>query len=86
MLDLNYSDVISTLQSLQSYLIAMGVILALAIIVTVACLKLARHQKFMIRCQAWIAALIAIAVVVNIICTGPMFTLLSLVSGTGTLT
>ena len=86
MLDLNWSDVVSTLQSLQNYLIAIGVILALAILATVACLKLARHQKFMIRCQAWIAALIAIVVVVNIICTGPMYTLLSLISGTGTLT
>ena len=86
MLDLNWSDVVSTIQSLQSYLIAIGVIFALAIIATFACMKLAKHQKFMIRCQAWIAALIAIAVVVNIICTGPMYTLLSLVSGTGTLT
>lgn len=30
MIDLNWSDVISTLQSLQSYLIAMGVMLALS--------------------------------------------------------
>ena len=39
---------------------------------------LKRPQKYMIRCQAWIAALIAIVVVVNIIRTGPMFTLLPL--------
>lgn len=86
MLDLNWSNAVSTLQSLQNYLIAIGVILVLAVIATVACLKLARHQKFMIRSQVWIAALIAIVVVVNSICTGPMFTLLSLISGTGTLT
>ena len=86
MLDLNWSDVISTLQSLQSYLIAMGVVLALALIATIACLKLSKPTKFLIRTQSWIAALIAIVVVVNIICTGPMFTLLSLISGNGTLT
>lgn len=85
MLDINYSDVIDTLRSLQSYLIVMGVVLALAVIATVGCIKLPRKTKFLIRTQSWIAALIAIAVVVNIICTGPMYTLLSLVSGTGTL-
>lgn len=85
MLDLSWSDAVSTLQSLQNYLIAIGVILALAVIATAARLKLAKHQKFMIRCQTWIAALLAIVVVVNIICTGPMFTLLSLISGSGTL-
>lgn len=73
---MNWSDVVSTLQSLQSYLIVIGVVLVLTIVATVACLKLDKAKKFMIRCQAWIAALIAI-VVVNIICTGPMFTLLS---------
>lgn len=86
MIDLNWSDVISTLQSLQSYLIAMGVMLALALIATIACLKLSKPTKFLIRTQSWIAALIAIVVVANIICTGPMFTMLSLISGNGTLT
>ena len=86
MLDLNYSDVISTLQSLQSYLIAMGIALALALIAAIACFKLSKPTKFLIRTQSWIAALIAIVVVANIICTGPMFTLLSLISGNGTLT
>ena len=55
MLDLNFSDVISTLQSLRGYFIAVGIVLALAIAVTIACLKMPRHKKFMIRAQAWIA-------------------------------
>ena len=78
MLEINWSDVIDTLRSLRGYLIVMGVMLALAVIATVACLKLPKKTKFLIRTQSWIAALIAIVVVVNIICTGPMFTLLSL--------
>ena len=86
MLDLNFSDVVSTLQSLRGYFIAVGIVLALAIAVTIACLKMPRHKKFMIRAQAWIAAGIAVVVTLNLICTGPMFTLLSLISGTGTLT
>ena len=60
--------------------------LALALIATIACLKLSKPTKFLIRTQSWIAALIAIVVVANIICTGPMFTMLSLISGNGTLT
>ena len=55
-------------------------------IATIACLKLSKPTKFLIRTQSWIAALIAIVVVANIICTGPMFTMLSLISGNGTLT
>ena len=48
----------------------MGVMLALALIATIACLKLSKPTKFLIRTQSWIAALIAIVVVANIICTG----------------
>lgn len=86
MIEINYSDVWQTLDSLRGYLIVMGVVLALALIATIACLKLPKPTKFLIRTQSWIAALIAIVVVANIICTGPMFTLLSLVSGNGSLT
>lgn len=86
MLELNWSDVISTLQSLQSYLIAIGVVLALAIIITIACIRLPRPRRGLVRAESWIAALAAIAVIVNIICTGPMATLLTLASGSGTLT
>jgi len=52
----------------------------------VACLKLAKHKKYIIRMQAFVAMVTGVAVVLNLICTGPMYTLLSLASGTGTLT
>lgn len=86
MLSINMSDVISIIQQLQNYLIALGVIVVLAIIAMIACMKLAKTKKYLIRTQAGVAMVIGIAVIVNMICTGPMYTMLSLVSGTGTIT
>lgn len=86
MLELNWSDVISTITQIRGYLIAIGVIIAVAVIVMIACLKLAAHKKYVVRTQAFVAMIVGIAIVVNLICTGPMYTLLSLASGTGTLT
>lgn len=86
MLELNWSDVISTLTQIRGYLIAIGIIIVVAVIAMIACLKLSAHKKYMIRTQAFVAMVAGVAVVVNMICTGPMYTLLSLASGTGTLT
>ncbi|MDO4340790.1 MAG: glycoside hydrolase family 3 C-terminal domain-containing protein [Eubacteriales bacterium] len=86
MLELNWSDVVSTLTQIRGYLIAIGVIIAVAVIVMIACLKLTAPKKYIIRTQAFVAMIVGIAIVANLICTGPMYTLLSLASGTGTLT
>lgn len=86
MLEINWSDVISTITQLRGYLIAIGAIVAIAIIAMIACMKLKKTRKYLIRTQAFVAMIAGIAVVVNMICTGPMYTLLSLASGTGTLT
>lgn len=86
MLELNWSDVVSTLTQIKWYLIAIGIIIVIAVVAMIACLKLAAHKKFIIRTQAFVSMIVGIAVVVNMICVGPMYTLLSLASGTGTLT
>lgn len=86
MLELNWSDVVSTLTQIRGYLIAIGIIIVIAVVAMIACLKLAAHKKFIIRTQAFVAMIVGIAVVVNMICVGPMYTLLSLASGRGTLT
>lgn len=86
MLSINMSDVISLVNQNMSYLIALGVVLVLGIVAIVACLKLPKHIKYLIRTQAAVAMVIAIAIILNLFCTGPMYTLLSLVSGEGTLT
>lgn len=86
MLELNWSDVISTLTQIRGYLIAIGAIIAVAVILMIACMKLAAHKKYVVRTQAFVAMIVGIAIVVNLICTGPMYTILSLASGEGTLT
>ncbi len=85
MLSINLDDVMQVLTNVRSYLIAFGVVLALAIIVMVAVRKLPKAKKKMIRAQSGLAILLALTVVINLICTGPMSTMLDLVSGSGTI-
>lgn len=85
MLSINLDDVMQVLTNVRSYLIAFGVVLALAIIVMVAVRKLPKAKKKMIRAQSGLAILLALTIVVNLICTGPMSTMLDLVSGSGTI-
>lgn len=86
MLDINYSDVLSILELIRPYLIAIGIVIVLGIVVTIAVMKVKEPKKYLIRSQARVAVIIAIVVIVNLICTGPMSTLLSLVSGSGSIT
>ena len=85
MLSINLDDVMQVLTNVRSYLIALGVVLALAIIVMVAVRKLPKAKKKMIRAQSGLAILLALTIVINLICTGPMSTMLDLVSGSGTI-
>ena len=85
MLSINLDDVMQVLTNVRSYLIAFGVVLALAIIVMVAVRKLPKAKKKMIRAQSGLAILLALTIVVNLICTGPMSTMLDLVSGEGSI-
>lgn len=85
MLAINIDDVISVLNTCKPYLIALGVVLVLAIIVTIAVKNMQRPKKKFIRAQSWIAALLAVVVVVNMICFGPMSSMISLATGNGTI-
>ena len=86
MLAINMDDVINVLNSCKPYLIALGVVLALAIFVTVACMKLKKPVKKLVRKEAWIAFLLAVVVIVNLICFIPMSSMISLAMGNGTIT
>ena len=86
MLSINMSDVMNVINTIKTYLIAIGVIILLAIIIQIAVSKMAKPGKRLIRGTAFIAALAGICVCVNMICTGPMSTMLDLVSGSGTIT
>lgn len=86
MLSINLDDVMQVLTNVRGHLIAFGVVALLAIVVMIAVRKLPKAKKMMIRAQAGLAILLALTIVVNLICTGPMSTMLDLVSGSGTIT
>lgn len=84
MIGIEMSDVIGVLQTCKNYLIALGVIILAAVIILIAVRKLPKPKKFLIRGEALIAMLLAIVAVVNGIVFGPMYTLVSLSMGSGT--
>lgn len=86
MLAINMDDVLNVLKSCKPYLIALGIVLVLAIAVTVACMKMKKASKKLIRKETWIAALLAVVVIVNLICFIPMSSMISLATGNGTIT
>ena len=49
MLAINIEDVISVLNTCKPYLIGLAVVLVLAIVAMIACRKMARSKKFLIR-------------------------------------
>jgi beta-glucosidase len=85
MLSINMSDVMNVLTSIKSYLIAIGVIIAVAVIIMVAVMKMKKSTKKLVRGTALVAMLTGICICVNMICSGPMSTMLDLVSGSGTI-
>lgn len=86
MLSINFDDVINVLTSIRPYLIAIGIIIVLGIIVKIAVMKLDKPKKRLIRGSSSIAMILGALICVNLICTGPMSTMLDLVSGSGTIT
>lgn len=86
MLAINIEDVISVLNTCKPYLIGLAVVLVLAIVAMIACRKMARSKKFLIRGEAALAMVLAVAVTVNLICFGPMSSIISLAMGDGSVT
>lgn len=86
MLSINMSDVMSILELCRPYLIALGVIVVLAVIAIVAARKLPVTKKYLVRSQVGVAIGLAVTVIANLLCTGPLSTILTLASGSGTIT
>ena len=86
MLAINMDDVMNVLGMIKTHLIVLGVVLVLAIVAMVACGKMSKGKKFLVRAQAGLALFLAVVVVANLICTGPMSSMLDLVSETSYLT
>lgn len=86
MLAINMEDVIKVLNAVKFHLIALGVALLLGMIVAVACRKMPVRNRKLVRSQAGIAVLLAVVVIVNLIVSGPMFTMINLAIGGGSIT
>ena len=85
MLAINMDDVLNVLNTVAPYLIGFAVVLVLAIIVMIACQKLGKAKKYLIRSQAGLAILLAFGIVANLVAFGPMSTMISLAAGGGTI-
>lgn len=85
MLAINIDDVISALKLCAPYLIFFGVVLVLALAAMIFCGKLPKAKKFMVRAQAGVALLLALVLTLNLICFGPMSTMISLATGKGSI-
>lgn len=86
MLDINLDDVIKVLDMIKIHLISLGIIILLAVVAMVACGKMSKDKKFLIRTQSGLAILLAAIIVANLICIGPMSSMLDLISETSYLT
>ena len=86
MLAINIQDVINVLTSVKTHLIVLGVALVVALAVIIACKALPVAKRKLARSSALVALALAVIIVVNTICFGPMFTMINLAMGGGSIT
>lgn len=80
MLQINMADVMNVIGSLTPYLIAIGVLFALALIITFAVNKKTVKDvatRKIVHSESWLVALVGIVVAVSMMLTGPLSTLLN---------
>lgn len=85
MISVEMEDVLAVLQLCKPYIIGIVAALVIGIVIMIACRRMSRGKKFLIRGEAAIAMVLAVVVCVNMICFGPMATLIGLATGNGTL-
>ena len=85
MISVEMEDVLAVLQLCKPYIISIIAALVIGIVIMVACRRMSRDKRFLIRGEAVIAMVLAVVVCVNMICFGPMATLIGLATGNGTL-
>lgn len=86
MLEINMADVMNIVNLCIPYLIGFVVVLAVAIVAMIVCRKKAKSTKFMVRSQSGVAIFLALIIVVNLICFGPMSSMITLATGDGAIT
>ena len=85
MISVEMEDVLAVLQLCKPYIIGIVAALVIGIVIMIACRRMSRDKRFLIRREAAIAMVLAVVVCVNMICFGPMATLIGLATGNGTL-
>ena len=85
MISVEMEDVLAVLQLCKPYIIGIIAALVIGIVIMIACRRMSRDKRFLIRREAAIAMVLAVVVCVNMICFGPMATLIGLATGNGTL-
>ena len=85
MLSVNMADVVKVVQSCLPYLTGFAVVAVIAIIARIVFNKKSVAIKKMVSAQGIIASLLALGIGLNLICLGPMSTLISLATGDGSI-
>ena len=70
---LTMGDVVTTVYTLSSYFVALGIIVAIALLVVLAAFKLKQPLRSLVRMQGLAAVILAVAVIANLICMGPEY-------------
>ena len=87
MLNINMEDVVGVINACKPQLIVLAVVLVLAAAVIIAMAvnrKVKKADRFFIRWNAVLAFVLAVAVITNWVCLGPMANLISLTMGSAT--
>ena len=85
MIRVEMEDVIAVLQLCKPYIIGMIMAVIIGVGIMIACRKMSKSRRFFVRGNAVAAMLLVIIVCANMICFGPMSTLIGLATGNGTI-
>ena len=85
MISVEMEDVLAVLQLCKPYIIGIVAALVIGIVIMMACRRMSKEKRFLVRGEAAIAMLLAVVICVNMICFGPMATLIGLATGSGTI-
>lgn len=85
MIQVELEDVLAVLALCSPHLIGIAAAIVIAAVLLIVCRKQSKSKKFLIRSEAVLAMVLAIAICVNLICFGPMATLIGLATGDGQL-
>ena len=86
MLKVDWSDVLGVLQTCLPYLIGIAVVIVAAAAVIIAVRKVKKPLRGLIRGEAVMAALLAVCILVNVIIFNPMYAIISMAMGKGSVT